>query len=388
MRPCGVIEDQRTVGEVRGDRVAQVLVTVGQFEPEFRSRPEIYRVESFEPRAGDDAVRGGVFQAVFESDADLRGRREDDLPVLRREAVAVVVESADCLAVRIDALRRGRFDDVPHRVGYRLGIGRDPSQFVGRRRRRGQPPGRESHAVGRRRGVARGVGSAHVERAEELRFQKAALHAVARFGEDLPDERGDVQKGVVVLHRKEPFGRKQVLRAVLLFIFVAVNGEELHGRGIRPAFEDRRRRQLSLPRHAQPGEHPAGGVFGPSGTAVADFERVARLRRGQQAHRPADQHRPFRRQFRRVERIIEPPGGMGVPGEGRHGIVSGRRRDRDFQRPPFAAGFRPGQLRRIVTGYGDALRAQIAGLSVDSQFHDVRVLRLGRTAISRQLSVL
>ena len=387
LRPGEVIENQRAVGEIRRNGLAEVSVPVGQLEPELGPGAEIHRIEALEPRPRDDAVGGGVFQAVFEPDADLRRRREDDLAVVRRETVAVVEKSVDRLAVGVDALGRGRVDDVAHGVGDGLGVGRNPPQFVRRSRRRSQPPRREAHAAGRRRGVARGVGPAHVERPEKRRFEKAALHLVIRLPKNLPDERGDVQERMVVLHREQAFRRKQVRGAVLPTVFVAVDGEELHRGVVRPALDDRRRGQDIVPRHPQSGEHAAGGIFGPSGPSVADFERVPLSRRGQQAHRSADQRRTFGRQLRRVERVVEPAGGVRIAGKPHERIVARRRGNRDFQRPPFAASLRIGEPCGIVAGNGNAPRLQVANLSVDFQFHAACFLRLGRMAISRQLNV-
>lgn len=152
-----------------------------------------------------------------------------------------------------------------------------------------------------------------------------------------------MQERVVVLHREQAFRRKQVRGAVLPTVFVAVDGEELHRGVVRPALDDRRRGQDIVPRHPQSGKHAAGGIFGPSGPSVADFERVPLSRRGQQTHRSADQHRTFGRQLRRVERVVEPAGGVRVAGKPHERIVARRRGNRDFQRPPFAASLRIGE---------------------------------------------
>ena len=192
---------------------------------------------------------------------------------------------------------------------------------------------------------------------------------------------------MVVLHREQAFRRKQVRGAVLPTVFVAVDGEELHRGVVRPALDDRRRGQDIVPRHPQSGKHAAGGIFGPSGPSVADFERVPLSRRGQQAHRSADQRRTFGRQLRRVERVVEPAGGVQVAGKPHERIVARRRGNRDFQRPPFAASLRIGEPCGVVAGNRDGRHPQVANLSVDFQFHAACFLRLGRMAISRQLNV-
>ena len=51
-----------------------------------------------------------------------------------------------------------------------------------------------------------------------------------------------------------------------------------------------------------------------------------------------------------------------------------------------AGGFDFGEGRGVVPRYGDPLRSEVARLSVDIQFHGMRVLRLGRISISRQLT--
>ena len=383
--PVHVVEDDHAVGESECDFVAEILVAVGQLEDEFGSGSEVEGVESGEAGPRADAVVGGVFQVEFESGLDLRGGREYDLSVVGSEAVAVVVESADGFAVDVDALGRGRVDDVPHGVGQRLGVCGDASQAACGGGCGTEPAGRESHPVDGCGGVSRGVGAADVERSEEFRVEEPALDAVSGVREYLFDECGQVQEGVVILHGEEPFGGEQVRGAVLLFVFVAVDGEEADGRVVRPTLPDVRRCQPDVPVDAQVFEFAAYGLFGPVGTAVADFEFEPVVLHGQQADAASDQPGPLCRELGPMQRVVESFGRIGILGESEDRSVAFRDRDFDFQRPSFACAVDRFGAGGIVSGYGDRTLAEVAVLSVDFQFHEG--LFLGRTTISSEQSM-
>ena len=386
-RPFAVVEDEGPVGAVRLRRGAVVLVAVRQREGHLRPRPEVNGVEPPEPRAREDAVRGGVAEAVFEPRGRLREGREQDAASVRREASPVIVQSVDGVSVGVGALRRGRLDDVAHRVERGRGVGDDLPRLVGLRRDGGGPAGREAHAGFRRGGVVRGVGPAHVERAEELRGEEAALDAVAGLREDAFGERGHVQEGVVVVRREHPFGGQQVGRAVPCGVLVAEHGEELHGPAVGPSGEDVGRCELSVVFDPQRVEHAPRGVLGPSRAAAADFERVFRVRRGEQPYRSAQQLGPSGRQHGFVARVVELPGGVGLARVSRRRGVAGCRGKCDPERAAFAAALRGCRLPGVVARYGDPFRPQVAGASVDRQFHRAGAVRLSRISISRQLIV-
>lgn len=230
LRPFAVVEHDGAVGVPRSDGAPPVLVAVGQRESHFGAGAEVDRVESFEAGAGGDAVAGGVAQEELEPDGRLGWRREADAPVVvRTEAVSVVVEPVDGLPLRVGALRGGRIDDVAHRVEHACRVGIDLAGLVGLGLRVAPAAGLESHAVGRRGRVVRGVGPAHVERAEEVALEKAAAEGVSRLVEHPLDERGDPKERVVVVRREDPFGRHQVRRAVAPGILVVVDWKEFHG---------------------------------------------------------------------------------------------------------------------------------------------------------------
>lgn len=330
---------------------------------------------------------GRVAEAVFKAGAHLGRRREADGAVLRREAVAVVVEPGDRLTVGVDALRGGRLDDVAHGVERRGRIGVDPAEEVGRGRCGGEAPGAEPHAGLDGRRVVRDVGAAHVERAEKLRREETAPDAVSRLGEELLDERCNVQEGVVVVHREEPLGRQQVRGAALLLVLVAVDREEAHGRVAGPAVADHRGGQLRRILHAERVEHPPCGILGPLRPAVADFERVPLVGDGQHPDRPGQQPGPVGRQDGRVPLHVEAGFGAQVAGAAEDGVVARCRGDRDLQRAPLARLVRIGERRGPESRDADPVRAEVAAEGVDRQFHGIRFLRLGRISSSSVLIV-
>ena len=327
---------------------------------------------------------GGVLEVVFEADARLDEGREADPLAVEGEAAAVVVEPLDRHSVRIDALRRGRLDDVAHGVEHTQRIGDHLADLVGRRRGGGEPPGQEAHAGLGRRGVPRGVGAAHVERAEEVRSEEAALDAVAGLGEDPLDERRDMQEGVVVVRREEPLVGQQVGRAGRPGVFVAVDGEEAHGGRGRPAAADLRGREQRRVVDAQRVEHPQRSVRCPAGPAVSDLQLVALVRSRQQADPAAEELGAALREAGLVRRVVEFREGVQLAGKARRLVVAGRRGDRDLPLAPVAAGLDVGRLRRIPGRKEQPLCTQITGFVVDRQFHVMAVFCRSRISISRQ----
>lgn len=329
---------------------------------------------------------GGVLQVILESRAHLGRGREDDIAPVETETAAVVAQAGNRFPVGVGGLGRGRLDDVPHGVERGIRVGGHAARIIGLRRGGRQPPGEKAHAGGKGRGVARGVCAAHVERPEQVRLHESAFDAVPRFAEDRFDERRHMQERVVIVHRQEPLGGEQVRRAVALRVFVAADRKELHGRIVRPACENRLRSQGRPEIDAEGVEHPPCGVFGPARAAVADFDPVPLVRCAQHPYRSLQHDGTFGRKFRRVRRRVEPFGGMRIAGESGERVVSGRCGDGQRQRTAFAGGFDVGEGRGVVPRYGDPLRSEVARLSVDIQFHGMRVLRLGRISISRQLT--
>ena len=381
-----MVEDDRRVAAVLRDPAAAVFVTVGQRETHVGARAEVDRIEPFEPLAALDHVVGGVLQVILESRAHLGRGREYDIAPVETETAAVVAQAGNRFPVGVGGLRRGRLDDVSHGIERGIRVGGHAARIIGLRRCGRQPPGEKAHAGGEGRGVARGVCAAHVERPKQLRFHESAFDAVPRFAEDRFDERRHMQERVVIVHRQEPLGGEQVRRAVALRVFVAADREELHGRIVRPACEDRLRSQGRPEIDAEGVEHPPCGVFRPARSAVADFYPVSFVRCAQHPHRSAQHHGTFGRKFRRVQRCVEPFCGMRIAGESGERIVAHRCGDGQRQRTAFAGGLDVGEGRGGVSRHGDPLRSEVARLSVDIQFHGMRVLRLERISISRQFT--
>ena len=164
-----------------------------------------------------------------------------------------------------------------------------------------------------------------------------------------------MQERVVIVHRQEPLGGEQVRRAVALRVFVAADRKELHGRIVRPACEDRLRSQGRPEIDAEGVEHPPCGVFRPARSAVADFYPVSFVRCAQHPHCSAQHHGTFGRKFRRVQRRVEPFGGMRIAGESGERIVAHRCGDGQRQRTAFAGGLDVGEGRGVVSRHGDPL---------------------------------
>ena len=169
--------------------------------------------------------------------------------------------------------------------------------------------------------------------------------------------------------------------AVHLFIGVVVDGEELDGVAAFPAFEDVCRGEAGLPVEFQIGEVASGGQFGPLGAAAANFDAVEVVLDGEQADRSFDHPGSVEGEFGPVEAFVEGFGRVGVAGMSEDGVVSFREGDLESQRTPFASGVEHFGLRGVVSRDGDGFGSQVAGYSVDCQFHVVEVLFL--TVISR-----
>ncbi len=238
-----------------------------------------------------------------------------------------------------------------------------------------------------RRRVARGVGPAHVERAEELRLHEAAADSVARLGEDPPHERLHVQEGEIIVGREDPLGRQQVVRGIDLRVFVAQDGEELHGAVVGPAAADRRGVEAGAPPDAERPQRPLRRLPGPARAALADLDRVTRVRRRQQPRRAGEEGRTGGRHRRPVPRVVEPLEGMGVAGEPRRGVVAGRGGELDPQRPPLPGRRGVGEPGGIVARNDAARCAEVAGASVDRQFHGCGVSAVERNVASNDDSV-
>ena len=123
--------------------------------------------------AVEDAVVGDVADVVFEGYRHRGHGPEDDLPssTVKQwlfEKTSVEGFSQIVLVVRID-----RFDEIAYRVDRLVGVGVHTAVAVCRRRRRRRTPGQEIHAVPQGVRVARGIGAAQVERAENSPFRKS-----------------------------------------------------------------------------------------------------------------------------------------------------------------------------------------------------------------------
>ena len=229
-----VVEDDDPVLEGGAQRLPPVFEAVRQLEPHVRVFAQPHRVEARQARPRTDAVVGRVAEFVFEPHAHLRQRPEAEFALLDAQAASGAV----CVGERdprlVDLLRREGVDEVAHGVVRHEGVGLHPSQRIGRRRAVGLAPCQKPHLLLPDAGVVRGVGAAHVERAEPRALHEGAFDGVPRFGEECLHQCADRQEGVVVVGREQPLGRSEPRVAVLDFVAVAVYRQEFYGRVVAP----------------------------------------------------------------------------------------------------------------------------------------------------------
>ena len=230
----------------------------------------------------------------------------------------------------------------------------------------------------------RGVGAAHVERAEELRFEEAALDRVARPGEDGLDHRGQLQEGVVVVHREEPLGGIEPRSGALLGVVVAHHGEELHRRGVAPPGADVDRRELHAEGDGQRPEHSQRGAAGPLRRPVAQLEAVALGAAREQARRTAEEERPLPLDVDAARGEVEGARTLRRIGVAQQAGVARRAGQQQLHGGALAGGRRVGKRRGIESGAELRRTVQVAGLVIDTDFgtHSATSLRVGRIATS------
>ena len=258
-----VVEDDDPVLEGGAQRLPLVFEAVRQLEPHVRVFAQPHRVEARQARPRTDAVVGRVTEFVFEPHAHLRQRPEAEFALLDAQAASGAV----CVGERgprlVDLLRREGVDEVAHGVVRHEGVGLHPSQRIGRRRAVGLAPCQKPHLLLPDAGVVRGVGAAHVERAEPRALHEGAFDGVPRFGEECLHQCADRQEGVVVVGREQPLGRSEPRVAVLDFVAVAVYRQEFYGRVVAPPRGDLGRQQPSFVGYLQLPEPPLRRLLGP-----------------------------------------------------------------------------------------------------------------------------
>lgn len=152
-------------------------------------------------------VVGRVAEFVFEPHAHLRQRPEAEFPLLDAQTAAGAVGVGERRPRLVNLVRREGVDEIAHRVMRHEGVGLDPSQRIGRGGAVGLAARQKSHLLLPDAGVVRGVGPAHVERAEPRALDEGALDGVPRLGEERLHQRMQRQERMVVVRCEEPFRR-------------------------------------------------------------------------------------------------------------------------------------------------------------------------------------